>query len=116
MGSKSRSARGRSRAVRLGLMPEYSEIVVFKRHLSYCKTLSKSTIGSFREAPVPEAWFSRTAKFCILIQGVDNPDQAPLRPAAVPPFRTKYSRCCVSMRWVATYDTASFREELLPAT
>ena len=45
MGSKSRSAKGRSRAVRLGLMPECSEIVVFKRHLSYCKTLSESLFG-----------------------------------------------------------------------
>src|SRR5215207_1203807 len=34
-----------------------------------------------------------TARFCILIQGVDNPDQAPLHPAPVPPFRARYSRC-----------------------
>ncbi len=30
--------------------------------------------------------------FCILIQGVDNPDQAHLRPAPAPPFLPRYSR------------------------
>jgi hypothetical protein len=41
MGPKSRFARRRSRSFRLSWMPECSEIVVFKRRSSYCKTLSK---------------------------------------------------------------------------
>src|SRR5215216_5157292 len=52
MGSKSRSARGRSRAVRLGFMPECSKIVVFKRHLSYCKTLSRDCLKNSLTRPL----------------------------------------------------------------
>ena len=31
------------------------------------------------------------ARFCILIQGVDNPDQAPLRPVRLPQQQPRYS-------------------------
>jgi hypothetical protein len=56
-------------------------------------------------APVSENWVKRkpalirpcttstttTARFCIVIQGVDNPDQAPLRPAQGTQKRAQYS-------------------------
>src|SRR3712207_6468436 len=51
-------------------------------------------------------------KFCILIQGVDNLEQASLRPSAVFSDRSRYSPSLVSMRWLATFGTAGFREEL----
>lgn len=60
-------------------------------------TILKKTLGLSRMslAAISTTAFPRTglsgnplayapAEFCILIQGVDNPDQAPLRPAPVP--------------------------------
>ena len=46
---------------------------------------------AFREYVMPEARFPRTARFCILIQGVDNPEQAPLRSALRPQNQAQYS-------------------------
>ena len=66
--------------------------------------------------PSKSAEWHISARFCMLIQGVDNPDQAPLRPAPIPPRRPEYSRIRVSMQVVATFDTAGFREELFSAT
>ena len=43
------------------------------------------------ESPLAYAPALLCARFCLLIQGVDNPDQAPLLPAPAPQNRPRYS-------------------------